>query len=402
MTQDGAQALSGIRVLDLSQHISGPYCGLLLADLGAEVVRIDPPGGTDDRRFGPISPNGDSYHFIGKARNKKSITLDVFQEEGREILYRLVEKSDIVLENYSSEAKEKAGVDYKALTRRNAPIVLVSICGFEPCGPYSGRTAFDATAQAFTGSMSLTGFPEGAPTRSGVPWVDYSTALHAAVGAIAALRYRDKTGKGQVVTISLVDSAFNLVAMQGAVIEHKLLGMERSRIGNRSRYGYANSFQARDGWVFISVIRNAIWRRLCQTIGREDLKDDPRFATIAAREKSDNRDALDSILSEWSSKRACKDIVSIFDKAKVPCSKVNTATEAIREIQVANPRIMSEVDQPGVGKVPVCGMVIDMSETPTSIVRPSPTPGEHNAEYYSGLLGYDEKTIRDLKSRKVI
>ncbi|MBE0481524.1 MAG: CoA transferase [Dehalococcoidia bacterium] len=394
--------LEGIKVLDLSQHVSGPYCSLLLADMGAEVIRIDPPGGSQDSEFGPMAPSGYSYNYIGKARNKKGISLDISVPQGRDIFYQLVSRSDIVLENFPVDIKKKRGLEYEKLVEVNAAIILVSISGFGLTGPDANRTCFDTIAQAFTGVMSITGYPDGPPTRCGVAWIDYSTALHAAVGALGAVRYRDKTGKGQLVDVSLVDTAFNLMVMRQAVTDYRLYGIEQTRTGNRLSYVYANSFLAKDGWVFISIIRDGIWRKAARAIGREDLQSDTRFASISGRGTPENQDKLDEIFSSWVAEKTTSEVIRVLSEAGVPCARINSVAEAIAEPQIASRGIVAEIDQPGVGKVAVCGTVVKMSESPGRIERPAPVLGEHNEEIYCGLLGYTSERLADLKAARII
>src|SRR4030042_1486634 len=279
-----AKVLEGIRVLDFSRYGSGPYCGALLADMGAEVIKVESPGGGIDRQFGPFAPNGENivYGMI-MARNKKGITLDTRSDRGRGILKELVKRADIVVENYGAEGKRIMGLDYRSLSEINPAIILVSISGFGTFSPYAKKLAFDNIAQQMSGAMSYGGFPDNPPTRAAVPYAAFSSALYGALGAMFALYYREKTGKGQMVDIALLDAAFSMVAGMGVAADYKLLNYIRPQQGNQGYYCFTNSFKAKDGWIMVMVISNPIWRRFLKVIGRGDLAHNPRFIDDMAR-----------------------------------------------------------------------------------------------------------------------
>ena len=395
------KVLEGIRVLDFSRYGSGPYCGALLADMGAEVIRVESPGGGIDRQFGPFAPNGENivYGMI-MARNKKGITLDLRSDKGKEILKELVKRADIVVENYGAEGKEIMGLDYRSLSEINPAIILVSISGFGTFGPYARKLAFDNIAQAMSGAMSYGGFPNNPPTRAAVPYADFNSAVYGALGAMFALYYREKTGKGQMVDIALLDAAFSMVAGMGVAAEYKLLNYIRPQQGNQGYYCFTNSFKAKDGWVMVMVISNTIWRRFLRVIGRGDLAHDPRFTDDMARYQ--NREILNSIVSEWVSQRTVNEAVNSLEEARIPCGKVNSIAGIIDDPHIRVREMLVELDFPGVGLVPLSGVVPKLSETPGKIERRAPLVGEHNEEIYCGLLGFKKEELERLKEEGVI
>ena len=392
--------LRGIRVIDLSRHISGPYCSSLLADMGAEVIRVERPGGDEDRRFGYLSPTGDSYAFANRMRNKKAITLNLDHPKGKEILGKLVEKSDVLLENFAMRDKNKLGLNIESLSKMNPSIILASISAFGSSGPNATRIGFDPIAQAMSGAMSFSGFPGYPPTRSAAAWVDYSAAIHTAFGILLALRHRDKTGRGQVVEVALADVAAGLVALHGIYAEFEREGVERPQMGNRSPYAYANSFQAKDGWVFVSITRNGVWRRFLKAARMEEVDKDPRFSSDW--ERSRNSQFLDEIIIPWISSKTVDEVISILEKAGVPCSRINTIRQAVREPQYREREILVNVEHPGIGTISTLGVVLKLSETPGNIESGAPRIGEDNDMIYKDLLGYTESEVVRLREEKII
>src|SRR5712691_7289335 len=247
-----AGALQGVRVIDFGRFIAGPYCGMLLADMGADVIRIDRRGGSEDRYIGPVAEGGEGGMFLSLNRNKRSLTLDPGRPQGAEIIRRLVAGADIVIANLPLEVMAKIGITYDSLRAIKPDIILVMISAFGPDGPYANRVGFDTVAQAMSGAMSLTGFP-GPPVRTIVPFADYGTALHTAFGIMVALRHRDQTGEGQIVDGSLL--ATGITFTQGLLAEKHVLGVDRQQAGNASFYAApADTYQTQDGWIVVSVI----------------------------------------------------------------------------------------------------------------------------------------------------
>jgi len=395
------KVLEGIRVLDFGRYVAGAYCGALLADMGAEVIRVERPGGEVDRELGPFAPNGENivYGMI-MHRNKKGITLNTRSEKGREILKELEKRVDIVVENYGVEGKKIMGLDYEPLSGINPGIILVSISGFGSYGPYAKKLCFDAVAQGMSGAMCYTGFPGNPPTRAAAPYVDFSSGIYGALGAMFALYYRKKTGKGQMVDVALFDAAVSFVAGMGVAAEYKLLDYIRPQIGNSSFYNYNNTYKARDGWLFIYTLGNSIWRRLLKAIDREDLAQDPRFKDDVSRWQ--NRDILDPIISEWVSQHTVREVLNLLEEARVPCGPVNDISAVVDDPHVRVRKAIEDVDFPGVGSVPLSGVVIKLSQTPGEIEKRAPLIGEHNEEIYGKLLNLSLEELQQLKQESVV
>lgn len=395
------KALEGIRALDFSRYVAGAYCGALLADMGAEVIRVERPEGEVDRELGPFAPNGENivYGMI-LARNKKGITLNTRSEKGREILKELVKQADIVVENYGVEGKKIMGLDYELLSQINPAIILVSISGFGSFGPYAKKLCFDAIAQGMSGAMCYTGFPQNPPTRAAVPYVDFSSGIYGALGAMFALYYREKTGKGQMVDVALLDAAISFVAGMGVAAEYKLLNYIRPQIGNSSFYNYNNTYKAKDGWLFIYTVGNSTWQRFLKVIGREDLGRDPRFKDDMTRWQS--RDVLDPIVSEWVSRYTIKEVLDLLEKARVPCGPVNNIANIVDNPHVKAREMIVDIDFPGSGLVPLSGIVPKLSRTPGKIERRAPLIGEDNEEIYCKLLNLSLEELGQLKQEGVV
>jgi len=394
------QVLAGVRVLDLSRYIAGPFCATILADWGAEVIRIEAPGGAEDRTQGPLAPSGDNLRYTMIARNKKGITLDMAGPKGQEIFRRLLAKSDIVVENYSPPVKEKLGLTYEALKQIKPDVILVTVSAFGSTGPYRHRLGFDQIAQAESGAMSFTGFPDGEPTRSHLAWVDLSTALHSALGAVLALMHRNKTGEGQRVETALLDTAVSWVSFQGTAAEYQAMGLTRPRLGNASYYAFSDTFKARDGVVLVAIVSEPLWRRMAELLGRPELADDPRFAGDTAR--YEHRHLINAMLDEWIGQRSVADVLATMGKARIPCGRVNEVGEMVADPQVAARELLQMVELPGLGEVIHPRVAIQMSSTPGKISARAPRVGEHNEEVYRGLLGLAAQELAALQAEGVV
>ena len=394
------KVLTGVRVLDFSRWFAGPYTATLLAAMGAEVIRVERPAGEEERNFGPYAPNGESMLTLVTLQNRRGITLDPLSDKGRGIVGQLVRKSDVVLHSYVSGSPEESLLSYDSLTQFNPAIIVAKVSGFGSTGPYAQRPCFDTIAQALSGAMSYTGFPETAPTRSGYAWVDFSTGSHAALGIMFALYHRQRTGKGQFIDVALLDVAVSCVAGLAVAAEYKVSGIIRARQGNASYYNFTNCLKAKDGWVMLGTSGTPIWRRFLRAIGREDLKEDPRFKDDRLRYKS--RQAIQSVVEEWLKDKTVDEAIKILEQARVPCSRVNNIAEMVNDPQVAAREMLIDMEYPGIGKVPLPGVVIKMSGTPGAIERPAPMAGEHNEEVYSSLLGFTPEQLQQLKAEGVI
>lgn len=393
-------ALDGVRVLDFSRYGAGPYCGMVLADMGAEVIRVEKPGGEEDRKLGPFA-NGVSIPFsIILARNKKGITLNPRNEKGKEMLRKLAEHSDVVFHNFTVGAEEASLLSYDSLKEVNPAIIVASLTGFGTTGPYAQRTAFDSVAQALSGAMSYTGFPGSPPTRAAVAYVDFGTGTFAALSIVLALYHRQKTGKGQMIDLALIDTAVSWVASIGCAAEYKLLNYVRPQIGNHSFYNFSDLFKTKDGWVMISIIGTPLWKRLTRIIGKEEWVEDPRFRDDMDRFV--NRHLFEPIISEWMAERTTQEVMNILEEARVPYGQVNNMAEMVADAQVKARELLVDVEYPGVGKVPLPGIVPKFSETPGRIQRRAPMVGEHNAEIYCSVLGLSPEELSQLEAEGVV
>jgi CoA:oxalate CoA-transferase len=394
-----AKALEGIRILDLSRWFAAPYAVTLLSHMGAEVIRVEKHG-EPEREFGPFAPNGESMLTMISSQNRRGVTLDILKDKGKEILHRFVEISDVVVHNYVVGSPEYDIVKYDTLKEIKPSIIVGAVSGFGSTGPYAQRPCFDTIAQALSGSMSYTGFPDGPPTRAGVAWVDFSTGAHLAAGLMFALYHAMRTGEGQEIDLALLDVAVSCVAGLAVPAEYYNNGFIRQRQGNRSFHTFTDCYRAKDGWLMVGVTTNPIFRRFCRAIGREDMISDPRFKDDESRYL--NADALSPLATDFIAARTVDEVVEVFSKVRVPCSRVNDIGQMVEDEQVNHREALAYVEYPNVGKVPVPGVIIKMSGTPGSIDRRAPKPGENNEEVYGSLLGITPEQLSQLKAEEVI
>ncbi len=395
------KALEGIRVLDFGRVIASAYCGTLLADMGAEVIKVERPGGEFDRKLGPFTPGGQAivYDLI-TPRNKKSITLNTRLPEGLKLLDELVKHTQIIVSGFTPKGNRVMGLEYERLRQINPGIILVAISGYGQNGPYADRPAFDAIAQAESGAMSYTGFPEGPPTRAAAPYADFSTAILGAFGAVLALRHQERTGVGQLVDVSLLDSAFTFVAGMGVMAEYTMLDHIRPPVGNHSFYNFTDGFEARDGWVMISVIGNEIWRRFAEILHQEEWLTDEKFADDDRRYQ--NRHLIRPIVSEWIAERTVDQVMELLEKQRVPCGRVNTARDIVNDPHIRAREMLVDMPYPGVGTVPLPGIPVKLSETPGKIETRAPRLGEHNQAVYGQLLDLTGPELESMKNAGII
>ncbi len=393
--------LEGVRILDFGRVIASGYCGTMLADMGAEVIKIERPGGEFDRQLGPFEPGGRAivYEMI-TPRNKKSITLDFTSQNGRGVLDELVKLSSIVISGFTPKGNQLFGLNYERLKEVNPEIILVAISGYGQDGPYADRPCFDAIAQAESGAMSYSGFPGNPPTRSAVPFADFSTAILGAYGAILALFHKERTGEGQLVDVSLLDSAFTFVAGMGVLAEYTLMNHVRPQVGNHSYYNFTDAFKAKDGWIMISVIGNKIWQRFTELLDRKDLQGDERFNDDLNRFQ--NRHQLCPIVSDWVAGYTVNELIQLLEEKRVPCGRINSVRNLENNPQIRAREMYINMHYPGVGNVPIPGIPVKLSKTPGIIENNAPNLGEHNIEIYSHLLGYNQEEVDSLKNEGLI
>ena len=394
--------LTGIRVLDFGRFIAGPYCAMLLADFGAEVIRIERREGGEDRYVAPItdpvSGMGEGPLFIGLNRNKKSVTLDPAHPDSREIKRRLIAGADVVVANLPMNVLRKLGLDYDSLTAIKPEIILTQISAFGAEGPYADRVGFDPVAQAMSGAMGLTGFP-GAPVRSVVPFEDFGTALHAAFGTMVALFERQKTGRGQIVEASLLSTGVTF--MQTLLAEHYVTGVERRQQGNTGFHvAPSDTYQTKDGWIIIHVIGNPMFNRWAKLVGRGDLVDDPRCADDISR--ANNHQLITEAMNDWTNQRTTEQAMRELEEARVPCGKVYELSEVLDDPQVKARELIKFIEYPGSAKpVPVPNTPVRLSETSGGVRSRAPMLGEHTDEVLREL-GFSDVDITVFRGSGVI
>jgi len=393
-------ALTGIKVLDLSRFIAGPLCGMLLGDMGADVVKVERVGKGEDAR--PIAPHvgGESLYVMMYNRNKRGLTIDYRSPEAQALLRDLAAEADVVIENFRPGTMEAMGCSYEDLSKRNPRLIMARISGFGQTGPLAERPCFDVIAQAMSGLMAMTGEPDRPPVPCGSFIVDQVSGLYATVGILGALQARAQTGRGQVVDASLLDSAVTLLLT--AIPEAKLFGTEVIRKGARDRYSApANNYVCRDGrYVHFNAGNDMIFPRLAKTMGMEDLLADARFANHAARMA--NVEAIEAIVAGWVAGYEADDVVERLSRAGVPCGKVATMAEVISNPQLAHRQQIVEVDHPTIGKLPMHGVTVRLSDTPNAIRRPPPSIGQQTEDVLREWLGLSGERIAALKSARIV
>ncbi|CDC68755.1 MULTISPECIES: CaiB/BaiF CoA-transferase family protein [environmental samples] len=392
--------LDGVVVLDLTRVLAGPYCGAILADMGATVIKVEnPKGGDDSRSMGPFV-NDNSVYFANFNRSKVGCTLNLKDPEAKEIFKEMVKKADIVIENYRPGTMEKLGLGYDVLKEVNPAIIYGAVSGFGHTGPLSKRAGYDIVGQAMGGLMSTTGWPGGKPTRVGTPMGDVLGGLNLTIGVLAALVNRQKTGLGEKVDIALVDSVAS--AMENITMIYQSTGRIPQRIGNRyeSTYPY-DAFPAKDGDVIIAAGNNKLYGILCDVMGRPELKQDPRFLEV--KDRVANHEAMYEIVSAWSKQHTVDEVDQLLNAAGCPASPVNTIDRMVVDPQIAGAREMfPEIDQPGIGKLHITAMPQKLTRTKSYPRKPAPLLGEDNAEIYQKMLGFDQAKLDELKAKGVI
>ena len=399
------RALEGIRVVDLSHVLAAPTTSMYLADLGAEVIHIEREIGDDAREFGPFVGGHDknrSAYFISLNRNKKSLVLDLKSQKGRDILRELIQASDVVLENFRPDTMEKLGFGWAALQKINPRVICCSICGFgHDSLPENGsRPAYDMVAQAYSGLMSITGPEGGPPCRVGSSVGDIIAGMQATIGILAALRYRERTGRGQYVDIAMVDSLFSV--LENAVARYVNTGEVPGPLGGaHPSITPFQGFQTKDGqWVIAAIGNDKLWAQYCELLGRRELIDHPKFKTNPLR--CDNRRELIPILQGEMQKKTAQEWFDIFERHAIPYSPINNLKQICEDPHIAHRKMLVEIDQPIVGKMRVCASPLKLSETPGEVYAPAPMLGEHSAQVLHEVLGYSRAKIAQLQDEGVI
>lgn len=392
--------LDGIKVLDLARVIAGPHCGMILGDLGAEVIKVEKPGTGDMSRGYLPKVKGESTYFLTHNRNKKSITLDFRHPKAKEILFGLVKKADVLVENFRAGTLEEMGYSYDELKKVNPRLILTRVSGFGQDGPYAQRTCFDGAAQAMSGIMDVTGMEDGPPVMVGTYVVDYTAALYATIGTLAALRTREITGEGQIVDVSLLDSAVSL--LHTAITDYCMLGKKMTRHGNNDRYAWpGNVYIAKDNrYVYIHAGMDSTFSSLVKIMNREDLLKDDRYNNRMGRMQHIKE--CDNQIQEWVSTKSVDEIIKVVAVAGIPCAMVNDVAKMTEDPQIRHRNMIAEIEHPTVGKVYMTGPVIHFSETPEKIRYAPPLLGQHNKEVYGEWLGFSDEEISQMAFDKCI
>lgn len=392
-------ALEGVVVLDLSRVLAGPYCSMILADMGAEVIKVEVPGKGDDTRGFPPFKDGKSGYFMNMNRNKKGITLNL--KKGKEPFLELVKKADILIENYRPGTMEKLGIGYEELKKVNPRLVYGCISGFGHYGPYSKRPGYDIVGQAMSGIMSVTGWPDGEATRAGAPVSDTVSGISLVAGVLGALHYAQKTGIGQKVDIALVDS---LVSVMTIINQIYLIG---GRIPGRTGNTYESTapydtFPTKDGQhVVVGVANDKFWGVLCNMMNKPELIRHPDMEKNGDRVK--NRDKIKPIVTEWTLTQTADELVNALLEAGVPTAPIYNVKQVTEDPHIAGAREMFvEIEDPEVGKIKVTNSHIKMTETQPGFRSPAPILGQHNEEVYCGMLGYTKEQYEQMIADGII
>lgn len=382
---DTAGPLAGLRVLDLSRFIAGPYSTMMMGDMGADVVRIEPPDRPESTRYIGPGAGGQSYYFLVLNRNKRAVALDLRSPEGRGRFLELVQRADVLVENFVPGTMETMGLAPDDLHAVNPRLIIARISGFGQDGPYADRRCYDSVAQAMSGMMSLTGDPAGPPMLTGSFICDYTTGLYAVTGILAALQARVHTGRGQVVDASLLDSAVSFLST--AIPRAARDGQLTTRHGNRDRFSTpAGTFETADQhWVLISAGDDRMFPRLCGAMQRPDLAADSRFADLAGRQ--DAQDLLEDAVTAWTRGHPAAEVVRRLEAVGVPCAQVATVADVVTDPHLIERGQIVSLDQPGAGPIPMAGVTVRLSDTPLRITRPVPDPGQHTDEVLEEWLG---------------
>ena len=393
-----SKVLEGIRVLDFGRYIAGPFCGTLLGDMGAEVIRIEKVDGSEDRFLSPITENGDGAMFMQLARNKRGMTLNPMKPQGREIVEKLVATADVVVANLPPETLKAMALDYESLRSTKSDIILTMISAFGRGGPYSNRVGFDGLGQAMSGNMYMSGTPEQ-PVKAYAPFIDFGTASLAAFGTMAALYERQKTGKGQIVEGSLFNTA--LTMMNGTVIEQAAIKPNRVATLNRAQTSApADTFKTKDGWVLVQSVGGPLFKRWADLMGEDHWLDDPRFKDDITR--GDNGEIISERLAKWCAERTSEEVLEAMEEVRLPAGPILSPQEVLEDPHIAAKGLFQPLEYPGLSApAPVMRTPVELSETPGEIRSRAPTLAEHTDEIMKEL-GYSESDIQALKGKRII
>ncbi|MCR9138530.1 MAG: CoA transferase [Alphaproteobacteria bacterium] len=394
-------ALQDLRVIEMGQLLAGPFCGQLLADFGAEVIKCEQPGQGDPMRvWGREKPHGKSLWWPVVARNKKSITVNLRTEEGQEIIRELVAQADIVIENFRPGTMERWNLGYEQLSKINPRIVMVRVTGYGQTGPYASRAGYGSVGEAMGGLRYVMGDPGSPPARAGISIGDELAAIHAALGAMMAIHARERTGRGQVVDSAIYESVLNM--MESLVTEHVVAGYTRERTGAiLPNVAPSNIYPTSDGkLLLIAANQDTVFKRLADAMDRPDLATDDRYATHSARGSSQQE--LDDLIGQWSSTLPLSDLQDRLEDHGVPCGLIYTAEDMLHDPHFAARNAIVDVNHPEFGPIKMQNVAPRLSETPGAVRHVGPSLGEHNDEVFGQLLGLSETTRSDYATRGII
>ncbi len=392
--------LKGLRVIELGVLLAGPFCGQILGDLGAEVIKVEPPGQGDPLRdWGTVKKDGHGVWFPIVARNKKCITLDLRQAEGQEVLKDLVKEADFLLENFRPGTLEKWGLGYDVLSAINPGLIMIRVSGYGQTGPNSPKAGYASVGEAMGGLRYVMGEPDRMPSRAGISIGDSLAATYAAIGALAALEHRRNSGRGQIVDSAIYEACFAM--MESLVPDYHFGGYIRERTGSfLPKIAPSNIYPASDGMLILAANQDTVWRRLAEAMGQSELADDPRFLTHVAR--GENQAELDALVSAWSLQMTCADLEAVCEVHGVPCGRIYRAPDMLADPHFTAREAIVTVEHPALGPFPMPNVFPKLSGTPGNVRWTGPELGSHTDEVLADMLGYNAERIATLKSTGVI
>ena len=385
--------LEGVKVLDFGRYIAGPFCAALLGDFGADVIRVDRVGGSEDRYILPVTDSGEGAQFLQVNRNKRSIALDVSSAPGREVVRRLVQRADVVIANMPPRTLQQLGLDYESLARIKPDIILTASTAFGTHPDLRDRVGFDGVGQAISGLVHLGGTPQQ-PTKAMAPVIDYPTAMSCALGTVLALMERQRSGQGQEVGASLLQTALNLCS--SALIEESMLRLDRQATLNRAaQYGPSDIFRVSDGWIIVQVMGQGMFKRWTRLVGRPEMFDDPRFADD--KKRGEQGALLSELMQQWCEGRTSQEALAKLEEARIPAGPVRSPRQVLADPLLQESHAFDWVDYPAAGRpAPIAAPPVSLSRTPSSLRRRPPTAGEHTDEVL-GEFGFSADEIAELR-----
>ena len=398
-TQNGnGGPLAGIRMLDLGRYQAGPRCALMFARMGAEVIKVEALKGDESRQNGP-TVRGQSAYWVQYNSGKKSLAIDLRTEKGKEVLPRLVKKSDILLQNFRPGTIDIMGFGYDVLKKLNPKIIMINASAYGQYGPHRDKVGFDPIGQAMGGMMYQSGLKDDPPTKTAFPLIDRITSLHATIGALAALWEREISGEGQAIDVSLADTGFTVNEIPITAYLGNGHNPERPTSYGGAENPLGGMYETSDGFVIIAAGNDNIWKRMCEAVGKPEWLTDERFSTRAAR--AENGSAINGVLSSWFAEREMKEVVEYLSEHSIPCAPVNNVEQAANESHLHEREILMDVPDPIAGKIHVAGKMIKFSRT-EMVVGSTPTVGQHTDEILKDIAEYSEDEIKELEKDSVV